>query len=105
MTGRRISPGGGWYTASSRPSWRDRASSSSWGRSERDPKSEGRRTRGAVGSLPGDAGRFDKVQALVVKEDAPWVFDHRSRADMVLTFRNFPQLGRQPDVDNVLVGR
>src|ERR1700727_1562974 len=91
MTGVEISPGGGWYTAVLAPVLRDRGKLFvAGGDPNRDPKSEVTQNAKALLARSQAAPQaFDKVQAVVVTGDKPWVLGAPASADMVLTFRNF----------------
>jgi predicted methyltransferase len=105
MTVVEISPGGGWYTAVLAPVLRDRGKLFvAGGDPNGDPKSEGTQNAKELWArFQATPAAFDKVQAVVVKEDAPWVFGPPESADMVLTFRNFHNWVGSPMVDKVLV--
>jgi predicted methyltransferase len=90
MTVVEISPGGGWYSAVLAPVLRDYGKLIvAGGDPNGDPKSEGTKhaqaLRDRFQKMP---QAFDKVQSVVLKEDA-WVLGPPESADMVLTFRNF----------------
>ena len=91
MTVVEISPGGGWYTAVLAPVLRDRGKLFVVGGDPNgDPKSEGTQNAKELWArFQATPAAFDKVQAIVVKEDAPWVFGAPESVDIVLTFRNF----------------
>jgi len=104
MTVVEISPGGGWYTAVLAPVVRDRGKLFvAGGDPNGDPKSEGtQNARELWARFQATPTAFDKVQPVVVKEDAAWVFGPPESADMVLTFRNFHNWVGGPMVDKVL---
>jgi len=105
MTVVEISPGGGWYTAVLAPVLRDRGKLFvAGGDPNGDPKSEGTQNAKELWTrFQATPAVFDKVQPIVVKEDAPWVFGPPESADMVLTFRNFHNWVGSPMVDKVLI--
>ena len=104
MTVVEISPGGGWYTAVLAPVLRDRGKLFvAGGDPNGDPKSEGTQNAKELWArFQATPAAFDKVQPIVVKEDAPWAFGPPESADMVLTFRNFHNWVGGPMVDKVL---
>jgi predicted methyltransferase len=104
MTVVEISPGAGWYTAVLAPVLRDRGKLLVVGGDPNgDAKSEGtQNARELLGRFQALPAVFDKVEGVVVKEDAPWVFGAPESADMVLTFRNFHNWVGGPMVDKVL---
>ncbi len=104
MTVVEISPGGGWYTAVLAPVLRDRGKLFvAGGDPNGDPKSEGtQNAKELLARFQAAPQAFDKVQAVVVAEDKPWVFGAPESADMVLTFRNFHNWVGGPMVDKVL---
>jgi len=104
MTVVEISPGGGWYTAVLAPVVRDRGKLIvAGGDPNGDPKSEGTQNAKELWArFQATPAAFDKVQAVVVKGDTPWVFGPPDSADMVLTFRNFHNWVGGPMVDRAL---
>ena len=105
MTVVEISPGGGWYTAVLAPVLRDRGKLFvAGGDPNGDPKPEGTQNAKELWTrFQATPAVFDKVQPIVVKEDAPWVFGPPESADMVVTFRNFHNWVGSPMVDKVLI--
>src|ERR1017187_402717 len=86
MTVVEISPGGGWYTAVLAPVLRDRGKLFVVGGDPNgDPKSEGTQNAKELWTrFQATPAAFDKVQAIVVKDDAPWVFGAPESVDLVL---------------------
>ena len=99
-----ISPGGGWYTAVLAPVLHDRGKLFVVGGDPNgDPKSEGTQNAKELWArFQATPAAFDRVQAIVAKDDGPLVFGAPESVDMVLTFRNFHNWVGGPMMNRVL---